>query len=113
MRKNASVILLVSLILGLLSSATATKAATIDELLVPYRAVIDKLNEELGSTMYIPHENKEKIDNNIKNMTPDELGALLRQEYKSSNPAVSIDAVTYLLLPGGVRSAFISSTIFS
>jgi hypothetical protein len=57
---------------------------SIDELLAPYQAVIDKLNEELGSDIYIPEKNKMKVYQNIQDMTPKEVEEMLRKEYRES-----------------------------
>jgi len=84
-KKTVSLILIITLMLGLCVSASAQTEKTIDELLAPYQTVIDKLNTELGTTFYIPYENREKVYNNIKNKTPDEFEALLREEYKDLN----------------------------
>ncbi|NLU51531.1 MAG: hypothetical protein GXX10_01525 [Clostridiaceae bacterium] len=79
--KRAIMILIIALMLGLCASASTQTVKSIDELLAPYQAVIDKLNAELGATFHIPYENREKVYNNIKHKTPDEFEALLRQEY--------------------------------
>lgn len=92
MKRIASAILSVVLIFGLCTTASATKAKTIDELLAPYQAVIDKLNAELGLTMYIPDKNKEKVYNNIKDMSTDEFEAMLRDEYKTTDPSYRIQS---------------------
>lgn len=83
MWKIASIIISVLLISGLYVSASEAKLENIDELLESYQSAIDKVNAELGSTIYIPEENKEKVYHNIKNMSPSEVEALLRQEYKT------------------------------
>lgn len=82
--KVASMVLLVALILGLSISATTEHAETIDELLAPYQAVIDKVNADLGTTIYIPEENKEKVYNSIKGMSLNEVEALLKSHYKNT-----------------------------
>lgn len=81
MKKIASIALPILLIAGLSTTAFAAKEATIDDLLAPYQSVIDKVNAELGSAIYIPDKNKEKVYNNIKDMPPDEVERMLREEY--------------------------------
>lgn len=71
------------LILGLSIPAYAGKTENIDELLAPYQEIIDKINAELGSTIYIPDENKEKVYESLKGMSPAEVEKLLRNEYKA------------------------------
>lgn len=83
MGKIASIILSVLLVPGLFISASSTKVETIDELLVPYQMAIDRVNAELGSVIYILDKNKEKVYNNIKDMSPDEVKKLLREEYRT------------------------------
>ena len=63
---------------------TAEKTPTIDDLLAPYQAVINKVNGELGSKIYIPAESKEKVYNNIKGMTASEFESQMRTEYLDS-----------------------------
>lgn len=83
MRKIRGIIfsLSVAVMLWLCISASAPK--NIDELLVPYQIAIDRVNADLGSTAFIPEDTKEKVYNNIKDKSPDEIEALLRQEYKA------------------------------
>ncbi|MDQ7093423.1 hypothetical protein REC12_07460 [Desulfosporosinus sp. PR] len=83
MRKLVWMILFISLLLVACTPDTIKKAATIDERLAPYQAAIDKINAELGSTIHIPDGNKETVYNNIKNMTPAQFEAMLRDEYKA------------------------------
>lgn len=87
MKRIVTIALSFMLMLGLCipTYASAEKAKTIDELLAPYRAVIDKLNAELGSTMYIPDKNKERVYNNIKDMSLDEFETMLRNDYKTQS----------------------------
>jgi len=79
------------LMLGLFIPTYAQEANNIDNLLAPYQAIIDKVNAELGSTIYIPEKNKEKVYNNIKDMSPEEVEALLRNEYKAYVAGESLD----------------------
>lgn len=83
MKRILSIALTLVLMLGLAIAAYAEKAKNIDELLAPYQEVVDKLNAELGSTIYIPVANKEKVYNNVKDMSPSEVEILLREEYKA------------------------------
>ena len=84
MKKLFVMFLSLALILGFSIPAHAEEAKTIDELLTPYQVVVDKVNVELGSTIYIPEENREKVYNNIKDKTPDEVYLMLVEEYKAS-----------------------------
>ncbi|QIB27201.1 hypothetical protein [Caloranaerobacter azorensis] len=54
MKRILSIALTLVLMLGLSIRIYAEKAKNIDELLAPYQEVVDKLNAELGSTIYIP-----------------------------------------------------------
>lgn len=63
---------------------TAEKTPTIDDLLAPYQAVLNKVNGELGSNIYIPAKSKENVYNKIKNMTPSEFESQMRTEYLDS-----------------------------
>ncbi|WP_427338436.1 hypothetical protein [Caloranaerobacter sp. DY30410] len=83
MGKIASMILSVLLILGLIVSMFSTKVETIDELLAPYKMAIDRINAELMSSTYILDKNKEKVFNNIKDMSPNEIKKLLHEEYRT------------------------------
>ena len=83
MRKIIGIVLAFVLMLGLCISVFTLKTKTIDELLVPYQVVIDKVNADISSTFFIPDNSKEQVYNNIKDKSPDELEALLRQEYKT------------------------------
>lgn len=93
MKKIVGTILSIIFVLGLSVSA-ATTEENIDELLAPYKVVIDKVNTELGSAFYIPDKNKEKVYNNIKNMTPDEVEAMLREDYKTLDPSHKIESTS-------------------
>jgi len=80
------------LVLGLGLPTYAQSAKNIDELLGPYQAVIDKVNSDLGSSIYIPDKNKEMVYNNIKSKTTAEFEAMLRNEYKAltvSEPSIT------------------------
>lgn len=59
-------------------------AQSLDELLAPYQAVVDKLNRELGMNLYIP--DKQRVYNHVKSKTPAELEAELRAEAKTADP---------------------------
>lgn len=84
MKKLFVMFLSLALILGFSIPAHAEEVKTIDELLIPYQVVVDKVNVELGSNIYIPEENREKVYNNIKGKTPDEVYLMLVEEYKAS-----------------------------
>lgn len=87
-------VLMFMLILVLITPIYAGKTANIDELLLPYQEVIDKINAELGSTIYIPDVNKEKVYNNIKDMSPEEVEILLRNEYNACASGESITNIS-------------------
>lgn len=75
--------LTLSLILsfGLTSVSSATYTPTsIDDLLAPYQAVIDKLNDEYDCSVYIPADQKDTVYNNIKDRSPYEFEADLRNQ---------------------------------
>ena len=91
MRKLIGIVFSLSVILMLLLCVSVSAPKTIDELMVPYQAAIDKVNADLGSTAFIPDGTKEEVYNNIKDKSPYEFEALLRQEYETSvlDPAKS------------------------
>ncbi|HAZ36990.1 MAG TPA: hypothetical protein DEF85_05070 [Clostridiaceae bacterium] len=86
------------LMLGLcLLPAHAQSEKNIDDLLAPYQAVIDKINSDLGSSIYIPDKNKGMVYNNIKNKTLAEFEATLRDEYEASNkPFITTQPGSYI-----------------
>lgn len=83
MKRILSIALTFILMFGLTIPVYAEKAKNIDELLAPYQEVVNKINTELGSTIYIPDVNKEKVYNNVKDMSPAEVETFLRNEYKA------------------------------
>jgi len=83
MRRIIGLVLGFVLILGLCISVFALRTKTIDELLVPYQVAIDKVNADISSNFFIPDNSKEQAYNNIKDKSPAEFEALLRQEYKT------------------------------
>lgn len=89
MKKLFVMFLSMALILGFSMPAHAEETLTINELLAPYQAAVDKVNEELGISIYIPEKNKEKVYNNIKDKTPEEITSMLIKEYKESSTGSS------------------------
>lgn len=59
----------------------AHSESNIDIQLESYQKIIDKLNSELGSKMYIREDNKIQVYKSFKNKTPEEIESLLREEY--------------------------------
>jgi hypothetical protein len=94
MRKIIGIVLAFVLMLGLCISVFALKTKTIDELLVPYQVAIDKVNADISSNFFIPDSTKEEVYNNIKSKSPDELEALLRQQYKTFRTQAKSDNYT-------------------
>ncbi|MFJ8260639.1 hypothetical protein ACIQ4I_01580 [Rummeliibacillus sp. NPDC094406] len=67
--------------------AFTTIAKTIDDidfLLIPYQKVLDNLSKEFGITFYVEDENKEKLYNNVKDMTPKKFEQSLRDQFKEA-----------------------------
>lgn len=91
MKKILSVFLSFSLILLLSGPVYAAKAETADELLIPYQKVINQVNIEIGSNYLIPDNTKEEVYDNIKRMSPDEFGKLLKNEYKTYATSLSLN----------------------
>jgi len=56
----------------------------IDFLLIPYQKVLDNFSEEFGISIYVEDKNKEKLYNNVKNMTPKRFEQSLRDQYKEA-----------------------------
>jgi hypothetical protein len=82
MKKALTIALTFLLLLLLVMPTYAKRMDSLDELLAPYQAMIDKLNEELGSAIYIPEKNKVKVYQNIKDKTPKEVEEMLRKQYQ-------------------------------
>jgi cell shape-determining protein MreC len=86
MKKIVSIVLSLMLMLVVCVSASAAQTKpSIDDLLAPYQSVINKVNADLGSSYFILDKSKEQVYNNIKNKTPEEFEAMLRQEYKANS----------------------------
>lgn len=83
MKKILTIALSFMLILGGSIPTYAKETKNIDELLAPYKEVVDKVNAELGSTIYIPEGNKEKVYNKVKDMSIDEVETMLKNDYKA------------------------------
>jgi hypothetical protein len=76
-------ILVVLVLLPVMGGADVSKSASIDERLLPYQHVIDKVNHDFGFKkikIFIPKENKEKVYNNIKDMTTSQFEDMLKSE---------------------------------
>ena len=56
----------------------------IDELLKPYQAVLDRLNEEYGCGLYIPEDRKISVYIAYKDMTTEEFEAQIRKELEAT-----------------------------
>ncbi len=82
MKKFIAVTVSILLIFGLYTNVYAQTGKSIDEFLIPYQNVVDKLNSELGSTIYIT--DKEMVYNNIKDLTPEELEEKLRADWRKA-----------------------------
>lgn len=82
-------VLLLSLVLGFITSPAAANETTLDEKLAPYQAVIDQVNAEYNTTIYIPEENKGKVYGNIKDMSLDQVGQLLRKSLEVTDETVN------------------------
>lgn len=61
-----------------------TNEVDVDFLLIPYNKVLTKLSDEYGISMYVPGKNKEKLLNNIKDMSPKQFENQLRKQYEES-----------------------------
>ncbi|MCI1982180.1 MAG: hypothetical protein LKJ45_03335 [Oscillospiraceae bacterium] len=59
----------------------ATVPKTLTDKLAPYQEAIDRVNQELGTTSFIPKGSEQKVYDNIKNMSPEEF----EQELKEDN----------------------------
>jgi hypothetical protein len=89
MRIITAAVLLVSLLLGFIMSPTAVNEPTLDDKLAPYQAVIDKVNAEYDTTIYIPDENKGKVYSNMKDRSLKQVEQLLHQTLEASNQAAN------------------------
>ncbi|HWI48374.1 MAG TPA: hypothetical protein VNU45_09160 [Rummeliibacillus sp.] len=70
-------------VFGTSTSIAKTKDDT-DFLLIPYQKVLDNLSEEFGITFYVEDNNKEKLYNNVKDMTPKKFEQSLRDQFKEA-----------------------------
>ncbi|MCM3318003.1 hypothetical protein M3603_15400 [Rummeliibacillus stabekisii] len=85
--KKILTIPLICLLVTICSNGTAngkTINADVDLLLIPYTKVLTKLSDEYGTKMYVPEKNKEKLLNNVKEMTPKQFENQLRKQYEES-----------------------------
>ncbi|WMJ86465.1 hypothetical protein [Anaerocolumna sp. MB42-C2] len=78
-------VLSIILAVGLFAPVIVKNEPTIDEKLAPYQVVIDKVNAEYNTSIYIPDENKDKVYDKIKDMTGDEVKEMLIQSLESTN----------------------------
>lgn len=81
MRRAIRLFVIFIMVIGVSVLSAEGKEERLDGLLLPYQNVIDKVNRDLGAPIYIPEKSKEKVYNNIKHLSPDELEALMRKEY--------------------------------
>lgn len=56
----------------------------IDFLQIPYQKVLDHLSEKFGITFYVEEKSKEKLYNNVKNMSPKKFEQSLRNQFKEA-----------------------------
>ncbi len=85
---KAAVLLLITLMSVLFIPQIAKSEPTIDVKLAPYQVVIDKVNTEYNTTIYIPDENKEKVYSKIKDMSMEEVEELLKQSLEATNQII-------------------------
>jgi len=83
MKKVFSIVISLLLFFWVSVSSSATKTKSIDDLLVPYQIAISRVNSDLGSSYFIPNNNKKQVFDNIQSKTPQEFEDMLRQEYKT------------------------------
>ncbi len=85
MTKNLATVCAVILCVCITSVAFALPVeqdpADIDSLLAPYQAVIDAVNQELGSYIHIPPENKKSVYAYYQGMSLDAFEKLIKEEY--------------------------------
>ncbi len=83
MKKVLSITL--SIILVCLSTTSVWASSDIDALLAPYLEVIEKVNQEVGSSIYVPEEEKEGVYNYYKDMSLEEFEQTIKNEYLLSS----------------------------
>lgn len=91
MKKVVNVFLVLLLTVGIFIPMAGVSGTNIKDLLAPYQQVIDKVNNELGSTTFIPSGDEKKVYNNIKNMTLSDFEIMLRKEYLDTLTQSSFD----------------------
>ena len=77
MKKIIGVLSIVGVSILAIMGYNVNKYPSIEE----YERVIEKVNNELGSSISIPAKKKNEVYNNIKNIPLDEFEAKLRKEY--------------------------------
>lgn len=86
MKKLAALLVCILTAAGAFLPLSGESGPDIDRSLRPYQDVIDKVNRELGSTIYIPEENREEVYGNIKDLSLSEFEAIMRKEYPDTLP---------------------------
>lgn len=106
MKKLLVMILSLVFILGMSTDVKAEGEQSIEDMLAPYQAAVDKLNDEMGSNIYIPEKNKEKVYENIKDKTPEEVALMLKEEYTDyvADEAIKSQPETDEYITDGIHS---------
>jgi len=68
--------------LSLITKVSATEPEKIDESINQYQEIMDKLTDEFGVEFYINPEKQEQFYSSVKDMTPNELEQMLRNQYQ-------------------------------
>lgn len=87
MKKQKVLVILTMCIFSIFSISSTIYANGLDTI-APYKAVLDKLNKELGSSMSIPENDeagftKEQIYNSFNTYSPEEFENYMRKEYEA------------------------------
>lgn len=73
--------LCISISLSLITNVSASEDGKLEKFITPYQDVLDKLTEEFGVEFYINREKMDQFYNNVRDMSPEELENILREQY--------------------------------
>ncbi|WP_409368745.1 hypothetical protein [Lysinibacillus sp. 38-6] len=74
--------LCLSISLSLITYVSASENVNPEKFISPYQEVMDKLTNEYGVEFYINPEKMDHFYNNVRDMSPEELEKILREQYK-------------------------------
>ncbi|MFJ5764333.1 hypothetical protein ACIP9C_03170 [Lysinibacillus sp. NPDC093210] len=74
--------LCISISLSLITNVSASEDGKLEKFITPYQEVLDKLTDEFAVEFYINPEKMDQFYNNVRDMSPEELENILREQYK-------------------------------